>query len=120
MKKNGFLYFLSRVVGNGNRDLFIVHLGTSLLLSRFGIIGPAKSFVGFFLRGLVGVLIEDGSFLIDISLDALKKGKEIAEFKKDADAAFKHATAKVYDEAEKEKIRKQYLKIVSDVTRVGD
>lgn len=120
MKKSGFIYFISRIAGNGNRDLFMVRLGTSLLLAKFGLTGAAASFVGYFLKGVVGVLIEEGSFLIDISIDALKKGREIAEFKEMADAAYKYATAKVYDENEKQKIRKQYLDIISRVTRVGD
>lgn len=114
------LDFFNRVITNKNKDLFLVRLGVTLLLGKFGIVGGAASFVGFFLRGLLGVLIEDGTFLIDISLDAYREGQKLEEFKKEAKAAYEKATAKIYDEAEKEKIRQQYLAIISKIGVVGD
>lgn len=114
------LDFFTRVVTNKNKDLFLVRLGVTLLLGKFGIVGGAASFVGFFLRGLLGVLIEDGTFLIDISLDAYREGQKLEEFKREAKAAYEKATAKIYDEAEKEKIRQQYLAIISKIGVVGD
>lgn len=116
---NGFAGFLARLLSNSYRDTFIVALGSNLLLAKFGIIGPAAKFLGFFVRSFLGLIIEDGTFLIDLSLDAYREGKKIPEFEKAAKAAYDHATAKIYSEAEKNEIRKQYLKILSGIVPVG-
>lgn len=116
----GFWGFLARVLGNDNRDLFIVHLGSKLILAKFGIVGPVANFVSIFLRGIIGLLIEDGTYLIDISLDAYREGKKIPEFEKAASEAYEKATAKIYDEDKKNEIRKQYLDIISRIGTVGN
>lgn len=116
----GFWGFLARVLGNDNRDLFIVHLGSKLILAKFGIFGPVANFVSIFLRGIIGLLIEDGTYLIDISLDAYREGKKIPEFEKAATEAYAKATAKIYDEDKKNEIRKQYLDIISRIGTVGN
>lgn len=116
----GLAHFIARILSNKNRDLFTVRLGVALLLGKFQITGPLAGLVGFFLRGFVGLLIEDGTFLIDIALDAYREGQKLEEFKKEAKAAYDKATAKIYDEAEKQKIREEYLRIISKIGVVGN
>lgn len=116
----GFAGFLARVFSNGYRDAFITRLGVNLLLAKFGIVGPAANLLSPILRGVVGLLIEDGTFLIDVSLDAYREGKKIPEFEKAASEAYKKATAKIYDEAQKNEIRKQYLEILAKIVPVGN
>ena len=62
----GFLGFLARVLGNENKNLFMVRLGSTLLLNKFGVTGPVADLLGVFVRGFLGLLVEDGTFLIDI------------------------------------------------------
>lgn len=116
----GIAHFIARVLSNKNRDLFTVRLGVSLLLGKFGISGVAAQFIGFFVRGFVGLLIEDGTFLIDVALDAYREGQKLEEFKKEAKEAYEKATAKIYTEDEKQKIREEYLRIISKIGVVGD
>lgn len=116
----GFAGLLARIFSNQYRDSFIARLGVTLLLGQFGIVGPLANLIGFFLRGIVGLLIEDGTFLLDISLDAYREGKKIPEFEKAATDAYAKATAKIYDEATKNEIRKQYLEILSKIVPVGN
>ena len=116
----GLWGFLARVMGNEYRDSFMVRLGSSLILGKFGIVGPLADLIGLFLRGVLGLLIEDGTFLIDISLDAYREGKKIPEFEKAATEAYQKATAKIYDEEKKNEIRKQYLAILAKIVPVGN
>lgn len=115
----GFWGFLARIMSNDYRDTFIVRLGSQLILGKFGITGPLADLVGLLLRGLIGLLIEDGTYLIDISLDAYREGKKLKEFEKAATEAYEKASAKIYDEAKKNEIRKQYLEIISRIGTVG-
>ena len=94
-----------------NRDLFTVRLGSHYFwaVSNHGTV--CRSCL-FFLRGFVGLLIEDGTFLIDIALDAYREGQSSKNLK-EAKAAYDKATAKIYDEVEKQKIREEYLRIIS-------
>lgn len=98
----------------------MVRLGSTLILRKFGLAGPVADFVGLFLRGTIGLLIEDGTYLIDIGLDAYREGKKLAEFEKAATEAYAKATAKIYDEEKKNEIRKQYLEIISKIGVVGN
>lgn len=116
----GFAGFIARVFSNQYRDAFITRLGVSLLLAKFGIVGPAANLISFFIRGLVGLLMEDGTFLIDVSLDAYREGRKIPEFEKAAEAAYRKASAKVYSAKEKNEIRRQYLEILSKIVPVGN
>lgn len=40
----------------------MVRLGTTLILSKFGVVGPAADLIGYFLRGVIGFLAETGIF----------------------------------------------------------
>jgi hypothetical protein len=116
----GFAGFLARVFSNGYQDAFTTRLGVNLLLAKFGIVGPAANLLSPILRGVVGLLIEDGTFLIDVSIDAYREGKKIPEFEKAASEAYKKATAKIYDETQKNEIRKQYIEILAKIVPVGN
>jgi hypothetical protein len=116
----GLALFLARLASNTNKDLFIVRLGVTLLLGRFGIVGPLANLLGSVLRMAIGLLMEDGIFLIEISVDAYKEGRKLKEFEKAATEAYQKATAKVYDEKEKDEIRKQYLEIIARIGAVGN
>lgn len=116
----GLALFLARLASNTNKDLFIVRLGVTLLLGRFGIVGPLANLLGSILRMILGLLMEDGIFLIEISVDAYKEGRKLKEFEKAATEAYQKATAKVYEEKEKDAIRKQYLEIISRIGAVGN
>lgn len=115
----GFSGFVARVFSNNQRDTFLVRLGTSLLLGRFGIVGPAADLIGFFVRGVIGVLVEEGIYEIDITLDSLREGKKQKEFEAAATAEYNKAMARRYTEAEKNAIRKEYLEIIARMGNVG-
>lgn len=116
----GFWGFLARVMGNEYRDAFIVRLGSTLLLAKFGIAGPVGNFLGIFVRGFIGLMVETGIFQIDLLLDAYREGKKIPEFEKAATEAYEKATAKIYDEETKNAIRKEYLDILAKIVPVGN
>jgi hypothetical protein len=97
----------------------MVRLGTKLLLGKFNLAGPLADFVGIFVRGFLGLLLETGIFQLDLLLDAYREGKKIPEFEKAATEAYEKATARVYSEEEKIEIRKQYLEILSKIVPVG-
>lgn len=116
----GFAGFIARLLSNDGRNLFMVRLGSQLILAKFGLVGFAGTIAGFFLRGFLGLLIEDGTFVIDLGLDAYREGQKLEDFKKEAAAAYAKTTAKVYDERKKDEIRQQYLKIISAIGTVGN
>lgn len=115
----GFLGFLARVLGNENKNLFMVRLGSTLLLNKFGVTGPVADLLGVFVRGFLGLLVEDGTFLVDIGLDAYREGAKLKEFRAAAMLAYEKATAKVYDEDKKNEIRKEYIDLISKIGIVG-
>lgn len=116
------LELLQKVFFGKNKDMFIVQLGSALLLTSFGIAtgGVAGVVLGFLLRGFLGVFVEKGIFVIDLTLDSLREGAKLKEFEKAATEAYNKATAKVYNEDEKQAIRKQYLEIISRIGTVGN
>lgn len=116
----GLAAFVARLFTNDYRDLFMVRLGSQLILSKFGLVGPAADFVGFFLRAFIGFVAETGIYQIDLAIVSLREGMKLADFEKDAAAAYKKATAKIYDEEKKNAIRKEYLEIISQFGNVGD
>ena len=97
----------------------MVRLGSTLLLNKFGVTGPVADLLGVFVRGFLGLLLEDGTFLIDIGLDAYREGTKLKEFRAAAMLAYEKATAKVYDEGKKNEIRKEYLDLISKIGIVG-
>lgn len=113
---------VGKIFFNGYRNSFTAQLGTALLLTSFGI--ATGSFVGialaFIIRGVLGVFLEKGILAIDLTLISLEEGRKLAEFKQAASAAYARATARVYGETEKEKIRQEYLEIIKKFGFVGD
>lgn len=98
----------------------MIRLGSALILGKFGIVGPVADFVGVFLRGILGLIMETGVFQLDLLLDSYREGAKIPEFEKAATEAYAKATAKIYDEEQKNAIRKQYLEILSKIVPVGN
>lgn len=115
----GIAGFIARVFSNEYRNTFTVRFVTTLLLSKFGIVGFLGDTISFFIRGFLGVFIEEGIFQIDVLLDAWREGQKLVEFKERALEAYKKATAKIYDEEQKNAIRKEYLDIIKLVGVVG-
>lgn len=115
----GALTLIEQVLWNKNRDMFTVRLGTALLLAKYGIVGFAAKALGRIMRGFLGFLIEDGTYLIDLALDSYREGKKLKEFEAIATKIYNETTARVYDEAKKQAIRKQYLEIISKLGPVG-
>lgn len=102
-----------------NADQFLVRLGVSILLSKYGIVGTAADFIGFFFRRVVGVFITEGIYQIDLTRDSWIEGTNRDEFKKLAVPAYRKAKAKLYSPEEKAKIRKEFLDISRKFIRVG-
>lgn len=109
---SGFFSFLDKVLTNPHKDLFMVRLGSSLLLKKYGAIGPMGNALMPIVAGLTGLLVGSGIYVIDLTLDAYKEAFTLDEFKEKAKEAYEHATKKVYTEEEKDAIRKQYLDII--------
>jgi hypothetical protein len=112
--------FAARFLSNKHKDLFLVKMGVTLLMVRYGITGTWAKFFGFFLRGTVGMLMESGIYTIDITLDAIKEGRKLKEFEGEATKLYHKTIAKVYDAEEKEKIRQEYLTIIAKIGNVGN
>lgn len=116
----GLGLFLARLFTNENKDLFSIRLGVAVLLGKFKLTGALSELVGYFLRCVLGLVLEDGTFLIDLTLDSIREGKKLKEFEKQATDLYEKVTAKIYDEAKKNEIRKQYLEIVGRIGNVGN
>lgn len=120
MNKRGFAVLLAAVITTKNRNLFAVRLGSQLILAKYGVTGAAADFFGFGLRCGIGFLIEVGVYKIDLLLDSYREGMKLEAFMKEAKAAYEKATAKLYTEEEKQKIRQEYLEIISRIGTVGN
>lgn len=105
--------FLVGFLSNKAGGLFTVRLGVKLLLANYGIVGFGADVISWFLRGVLGVFLDEGIFLLDLSLDSLREGAKLEEFQKQATAEYEKASKRVYTEAEKNAIRKEYLDIIS-------
>ena len=112
--------FVARLFTNTQKDMFSVKLGVALLLAKFGIVGSLADFLSYFIRAILGALMEEGTFLIDIKIDAYKEGKKLKEFEQKAGELYAKAMAKKYTEDQKNAIRKEYLEIISRIGAVGN
>lgn len=115
----GLSGFIARVLSNEARNSLTVRFATALLLSRFGIVGKWAGAVGFLIRGVLGVFMEEGILGLDVLLDAWREGAKLKEFQVLALEQYNKAKAKVYDEDKKNEIRKEYLKIIALIGNVG-
>lgn len=116
----GFGIFITRLFTNEHKELFMTRLGVTLLLGKFNLTGPLANFLGFFLRSVVGFLMEVGIFQIDLTIDAYREGRKLKEFESAAKEAFIKATEKIYDEETKNEIRMEYLRLISLIGNVGN
>lgn len=110
----GFWLFLAKVMSNDYRKSFVIELGVDVILAKFGVYGKLAHFLGFFVKGFMGLALEVGVFKIDVTLDAIKEAKSLKNFDRMALAAYEKTVAKVHTEEEKNEIRKTYLSIISD------
>ena len=104
---------------NRSKDLFVARLGTTLLLNGFGISGAWAEFLGWPIRAVIGVLIDEGIYHIDVTLDSVKAAMSIEEFRPKALDQYKRAKRKALTDAEKAQIRKDYLDTLDKFTRLG-
>lgn len=111
--------FLMGFFTNDEKNSFMVRLGVTLTLNAWNLTGPFALVVSWFLRSALGLLVMGGKFAMDLELDALQEGVQLREFQEEAAKAYALATARVYDEGEKEAIRQQYLDIVDRFTRLS-
>lgn len=118
MKYTSIGNFIQALFTNRSKDLFVARLGTTLLLANFGIVGFWAEFLGFFVRAVVGVLIDEGIYGIDVTLDSIKAAVSIDEFKERASEEYAKARRKDLTDAEKEQIRQQYLDTLDRFTRL--
>lgn len=113
------LKLLHQIFTSRSRDLFLVRLGVTLLLGRLGITGGLARFLSPFFSGFIGMMIDFGIFKVDLMLDSYREGMKLEEFTKVAGEIYRRAMAKKYSEAEKQKIREEYLEIIRKIGVVG-
>ena len=105
------------------KDAFVLNFAIRYWLASQGLPPIVKSFLTRILTAIIGSLLDKGILKIDLTIDAIEMAKDSKEFRADAIAAYKTATARVYSDEEKAAIRKQYLEIARrfiPVERVRD
>jgi hypothetical protein len=112
------LAFLTAILTNRSKDLFVARLGAKLFLARFGIVGVWADLLSWPIRSLLGALIDQGIYAIDLTLDSIKAAMSIPEFRKAALIEYKKAKRKDLTENEKAQIRKEYLDTLDRFTRL--
>lgn len=71
--------------------------------------GPIGFVLGFFLEKFLNTLITEGIIRLDIMINRAKEFMSLDDYTKFVKGAYAKANSKVYSEAEKVVIRKQYL-----------
>lgn len=112
--------FLSALFTNRSSDLFVARLGTKLLLAKFGITGFLADVLGWFVRKVIGILVDEGIYIIDLTLDSIKAAMSIEEFRKTAIKEYARARRKGLTDAEKAQIRREYLDTLDKFTRLSN
>lgn len=117
----GLALLLARLASNKYKDTFTVRLGVTLLLGKFGIAGSLADLIGAILRPVLGLLMESGIFMIDLTLDAYREGQKLAEFKDKATELYdKLMASKKLTEEQKDVYRKEYLRLIGLIGNVGN
>lgn len=117
----GLALFIARLSSNPYKDAFVVRLGVTLLLTKFGIVGRWADLLGAIMRPFLGLAIETGIFHIDLTLDAYREGKKLAEFTKTASELHdKLQASKKLTEEQKNAYRKEYLRLIGLIGNVGN
>lgn len=107
------------------KNTFIVELAVKLgfellkskapaLFSKFFFSGPIGFILQYFAKRYLGFLVSEGLLVIDFGLISARVAIEKQQFTEFAERAYKKAKAKRYTEAEKDAIRKEYLKALRD------
>lgn len=99
--------------------MYSVQLATALLLAEFGIIGVVGQILGRFVSGILGAFLDFGILTIDLVLDKIKEGKKLKDFEKIAEELWQRANKGKKTEAEKQKIREEYLAVLRKIGPVG-
>lgn len=97
----------------------MARLGSKLLLAQFGIVGFWADILAGPVRAVIGVFIDQGIYVVDLTLDSIKSAMSIPEFKKAAIAEYAKARRKGLTDAEKKQIRKEYLATLDRFTRLS-
>lgn len=105
------LKLLVAILENKSKDLFLIRLGTALLINKWGV-GVFGKILTPIIAGILGLIYESGVYVIDLSIDSYKEGISLREFRVEARKAYEHAKSKVYTEEEKQQIRDQYVSII--------
>lgn len=90
------------------------------MLAKFGIVGPWADVLSFFVRKILGVLLDEGVYAIDLTIDSIKAALSIEEFRAIAIKEYAKARRKDLTDAEKKQIRKEYLDTLDRFTRLRD
>lgn len=114
----GFWGFIHAMLTNRSKDLFVARLGSKLLLANFGITGLLADVLSGPIRAVIGIFIDQGIYVIDVSLDSIKAAMSIKEFRKTALTEYAKARRKDLTDDEKAKIRKEYLDTLDRFTRL--
>lgn len=120
MKSGGVLSFIEKILWSDHRDLYAVQLATALLLAEFGIAGFAAAILGRIIRGVLGAFLDFGILTIDLLLDKIREGKKLKDFEAIAEELWNKANAGKKTEAEKQKIREDYLEVLRKIGPVGN
>ena len=107
-----------KILNNKYKDLFLVRLGVQLSLTKIGVVGVWAKAVTPILCGTVGLLMEAGVFKIDLWIDSIKEGMLLDDFKEEATKLYEKVAKKVHSEAEKERIRQEYLDLIARISAV--
>lgn len=110
--------WIDKVLNNKYRNDYTIQLITHLIMVKLAAPPFVAKLISPFLSGLLGIGLENGILKIDLTLDALKEGMKLKEFKAFADSAYEKTISRVHSEEEKESIRNQYLAAVSKFSRL--
>ena len=102
------------------KDSFVVNYAVKLWLTSMGVSGFFGGFLSFIAVRVLGSMIDKGLIVVDIKIDKLKEALKDPEWRDAAKKAYDLASARVYTEAEKDEIRKQYQKALAAYATYGD
>lgn len=91
-----------------------------LWLTSIGVTGFWAGPLGWIASIILGSILDRGILAIDLSVSSIRVALEDNQYRALAKQAYAHATARVYTEAEKGAIRKQYLDVIAKFGAVGD
>jgi hypothetical protein len=94
-------------------------MGVRLWLTSIGVTGPLASYLSGPLEWILGSFLDKGIIQIDIKLNSIKTEAEMKSYLEAAEKVQAVAIAKVYTEAEKDEIRRQYLDTIRNFASFG-